>query len=131
MPDGKTVMHYRTVRDTPVVSFAGAKLQNTRWKGTELTKVNRAGETVPAVTFAGADISNADFSEALVDGTQIKEIVITALNGDTEALTSVRALAPYFKGAKYSPFKLPNMTQQTIGDSNANILKNEVFDTKG
>jgi hypothetical protein len=47
MPDKTTVMSYRTVRETPMVSLAGADLRDTRWEGAELTKVNSAGETVP------------------------------------------------------------------------------------
>jgi uncharacterized protein YjbI with pentapeptide repeats len=131
MPDGKTVMHYRTVRDTPVVSFAGAKLQNTRWKGTELTKVNRAGETVPAVTFARADISNADFSEALVEGTTIKQLFEEALSGCKNADKITRRLSLYFDGVEYSPFKPPNVTGTFLDSSKMNLLEEKAFKTKG
>jgi uncharacterized protein YjbI with pentapeptide repeats len=86
MLDGKTVMHYRTVRDTPVVSFAGAKLQNTRWKGTELLKVNAEGAVLedakPAVSFSGANISGADFNSATINGEQVLDVFTGFINKD-------------------------------------------------
>lgn len=131
MPDGKTTLHYRTVRDTPIVSFEKAKLQNTSWKGTELTKVNGKGETVPAVSFANADISNADFSEALIDGVPVKVLVENVLKEDIDSIKSSQVLKNYFCGSRYSLFKAPNITGAFIDLKTADILQDKIFDMKG
>jgi uncharacterized protein YjbI with pentapeptide repeats len=127
----KQSITFRTTVATPVVSFAGANLQNTRWKGTELTKVNGKGETVPAVSFANADISSADFSEALIDATPVKQLFERVLNEGMDAHKAVNRLRLYFKGAKHSLFKAPNVTGAFMDSKTVDSLKEKIFDTKG
>ena len=116
----KKCITYRTTEAVTPLSFRKAELQRSSWRNTELLQVDKKGNVsetaIPALSFAGADISGADFSQALYRGKTVSNYLDRALETNDFGTDDIKGLNNIFINAKYNSDNPPKLVEGELSE---------------